>query len=116
MRVGIAKYMQPMEGNQMSRYKVGYFVGSLSSTSINRELAKALIRLAPKDLDDVRNQVREKEERRAGLRVVLDLLTVKFLTSFSHRPQHVLGAVLRVFGNSADICTNTAGWNRMFGF
>jgi chromate reductase, NAD(P)H dehydrogenase (quinone) len=35
----------------MARYKVGYFVGSLSSTSINRELSKALIRLAPQDLD-----------------------------------------------------------------
>jgi chromate reductase len=34
----------------MSTYKVGYFVGSLSSTSINRLLAKALVRLAPKDL------------------------------------------------------------------
>jgi chromate reductase, NAD(P)H dehydrogenase (quinone) len=32
-------------------YKVGYFVGSLSSTSINRELSKALIRLAPDDLE-----------------------------------------------------------------
>lgn len=31
-------------------YKVGYFVGSLSSTSINRELSKVLIRLAPEDL------------------------------------------------------------------
>jgi len=30
---------------------VGYFVGSLSSKSINRILSKALIRLAPKDLD-----------------------------------------------------------------
>lgn len=32
-------------------YRVGYFVGSLSSTSINRILAKALIRLAPDDLE-----------------------------------------------------------------
>ena len=32
-------------------YKVGYFVGSLSSTSINRELSRALIRLAPDDLE-----------------------------------------------------------------
>lgn len=32
-------------------YQVGYFVGSLSSTSINRELSRALIRLAPKDLE-----------------------------------------------------------------
>ena len=35
----------------MSTYKVGYFVGSLSSTSINRELSKVLIRLAPKSLE-----------------------------------------------------------------
>ncbi|MEV0273398.1 MAG: NAD(P)H-dependent oxidoreductase [Hamadaea sp.] len=35
----------------MATYKVGYFVGSLSSTSINRELSKALIRLAPDDLE-----------------------------------------------------------------
>ncbi len=35
----------------MTTYKVGYFVGSLSSTSINRELSKALIRLAPDDLE-----------------------------------------------------------------
>lgn len=38
----------------MSRlYTVGYFVGSLSSTSINRILSKALIRLAPEDLEFV---------------------------------------------------------------
>ena len=35
----------------MASYKVGYFVGSLSSTSINRTLSKALIRLAPDDLE-----------------------------------------------------------------
>jgi len=34
----------------MASHKVGYFVGSLSSTSINRKLAKALIRLAPQNL------------------------------------------------------------------
>jgi chromate reductase, NAD(P)H dehydrogenase (quinone) len=33
------------------RYEVGYFVGSLSSTSINRVLSRALIRLAPGELD-----------------------------------------------------------------
>ena len=32
-------------------YKVGYFVGSLSSSSINRVLSRALIRLAPDDLE-----------------------------------------------------------------
>jgi chromate reductase len=34
----------------MATYKVGYFVGSLSSTSINRLLAQALVRLAPPEL------------------------------------------------------------------
>ena len=37
----------------MTTYKVGYFVGSLSSKSINRVLSKALIRLAPEDLEFV---------------------------------------------------------------
>ena len=35
----------------MVNHKVGYFVGSLSSTSINRLLAKALVRLAPAGMD-----------------------------------------------------------------
>ena len=35
----------------MITYKVGYFVGSLSSTSINRVLSRALIRLAPAELE-----------------------------------------------------------------
>ena len=35
----------------MTTYKVGYFVGSLSSTSINRILARALIRVAPDGLE-----------------------------------------------------------------
>lgn len=34
----------------MSDYKVGYFVGSLAKGSINRKLAKALVRLAPSGL------------------------------------------------------------------
>lgn len=34
----------------MATHTVGYFVGSLSSTSINRLLAKALVRLAPPEL------------------------------------------------------------------
>ena len=32
-------------------YRVGYFVGSLSAQSINRTLSKALLRLAPADLE-----------------------------------------------------------------
>ena len=34
----------------MTRYQIGYFIGSLSSTSINRILGTALIRLAPPGL------------------------------------------------------------------
>ncbi len=35
----------------MTSIQVGYFVGSLSSTSINRVLSRALIRLAPDDME-----------------------------------------------------------------
>jgi chromate reductase, NAD(P)H dehydrogenase (quinone) len=35
----------------VSEYKVGYFVGSLAKASINRKLAKALVRLAPPALE-----------------------------------------------------------------
>jgi chromate reductase len=35
----------------MTRYKVGYLVGSLAAASINRKLAHALIRLAPEGLE-----------------------------------------------------------------
>jgi chromate reductase len=35
----------------MARFKVGYLVGSLATSSINRKLAKALIRLAPERLE-----------------------------------------------------------------
>jgi len=31
-------------------YAVGYFVGSLSATSVNRTLSRALLKLAPSDL------------------------------------------------------------------
>jgi chromate reductase, NAD(P)H dehydrogenase (quinone) len=35
----------------MTTYKVGYLIGSLATQSINRKLAKALIRLAPENLE-----------------------------------------------------------------
>jgi chromate reductase len=35
----------------MTTYQVGYFVGSLSSTSINRVLSRALLALAPPELE-----------------------------------------------------------------
>lgn len=47
------------EHSAMASYKVGYFVGSLSSTSINRELSKALIRLAPDDLEFTEIPIRD---------------------------------------------------------
>ena len=43
----------------MVTYTVGYFVGSLSSTSINRQLAKALVRLAPPDLSMTEIPIRD---------------------------------------------------------
>jgi hypothetical protein len=43
----------------MARYKVGYFVGSLSSTSINRELSQVLINLAPEDLEFTEIPIRD---------------------------------------------------------
>ena len=39
-----------MSSNVMNNFTVGYFIGSLSSQSINRLLSKALVRLAPSDL------------------------------------------------------------------
>ena len=35
----------------MTTYKVGYMIGSLAAGSINRKLAKALVRLAPSELE-----------------------------------------------------------------
>lgn len=43
----------------MAKYKVGYFVGSLSSNSINRMLAKALARLAPPELELVEIPIKD---------------------------------------------------------
>src|SRR5215208_951426 len=43
----------------MASYNVGYFVGSLATASINRQLAKALIRLAPPELKFTEIPIRE---------------------------------------------------------
>ena len=53
-RIGRATVADPTTGREAqntARYEVGYVVGSLSSTSINRELSQVLIRLAPEDLE-----------------------------------------------------------------
>jgi chromate reductase len=43
----------------MSGYRVGYIIGSLSRESINRTLAEALVRLAPKHLKFVEIPIRD---------------------------------------------------------
>ncbi|NCT68710.1 MAG: NAD(P)H-dependent oxidoreductase [Rhodanobacteraceae bacterium] len=43
----------------MNTYKVGYFVGSLAKGSINRLLSRALVRLAPDELQLVEIPIRE---------------------------------------------------------
>jgi NAD(P)H-dependent FMN reductase len=43
----------------MARYRVGYIVGSLATASINRTLARALIRLAPPDLEFVEIPIKD---------------------------------------------------------
>jgi chromate reductase len=41
----------PTEGREAMTYKIGYLVGSLATGSINRTLSKALIKLAPAELE-----------------------------------------------------------------
>jgi chromate reductase len=43
----------------MATYKIGYFVGSLSSSSINRTLSRALIQLAPEELEFTEIPIRD---------------------------------------------------------
>jgi chromate reductase, NAD(P)H dehydrogenase (quinone) len=43
----------------MAKFKIGYFVGSLSSTSINRELSRVLIRLAPEEFEFTEIPIRD---------------------------------------------------------
>ncbi len=43
----------------MATYKIGYFVGSLASNSINRTLSKALISVAPEELEFTEIPIRD---------------------------------------------------------
>ncbi len=43
----------------MAQHKVGYIIGSLASASINRQLAKALVKLAPAELEMREIPIRE---------------------------------------------------------
>src|SRR5512133_1007936 len=51
---GRARFLRPpihtQQEKSMTTYKVGYFIGSLAKNSINRQLAKALIKVAPAQL------------------------------------------------------------------
>ncbi len=47
------------EGGVMTTYKVGYFIGSLAAGSINRILSKALIKVAPADLEFVEIPIKD---------------------------------------------------------
>jgi chromate reductase len=49
----------PLLGAHMTTYKVGYFVGSLAKGSINRLLSKALVRLAPEQLELVEIPIKD---------------------------------------------------------
>ena len=52
----------------MTTYKVGYLVGSLAKGSINRKLAKALVRLAPAGAVDDRDRLRRPAALQLRLR------------------------------------------------
>src|SRR6476620_4892409 len=43
----------------MATFKVGYLIGSLAKQSINRKLAKALVRLAPGELEMIEISFKE---------------------------------------------------------
>src|SRR5258705_10550592 len=47
------------EGTTMAVYTVGYLIGSLAAGSINRTLSKALIRLAPPELEFVEIPIKD---------------------------------------------------------
>lgn len=76
----------------MAKYKVGYIVGGLSSTSINRQLANALVRLAPPELElheiEIRNLPLYSQDYDADFpsvarslkRAILDADAVLFVT------------------------------------
>jgi chromate reductase len=50
-RVAIDPNVRPSKQEEsMTTHKVGYLIGSLARGSINRKLAKALVRLAPPEL------------------------------------------------------------------
>ncbi len=47
------------KGSAVTIYRVGYFVGSLAAGSINRILSRALIKVAPADLEFVEIPIKD---------------------------------------------------------
>lgn len=58
-RGGRAKRSTHVGGRVVTTYRVGYIVGSLSANSINRRLAKALMHLAPSELEFVEIPIKD---------------------------------------------------------
>jgi hypothetical protein len=59
MEAGVVHVKRSGSGDDMGGCRVGYVVGSLSTRSINRTLAKALIRLAPEHMKFVEIPIRD---------------------------------------------------------
>jgi chromate reductase, NAD(P)H dehydrogenase (quinone) len=59
VKAATMSYRWRFKETPMATYKVGYFVGSLASKSINRLLAKALVRLAPPELQFVEIPIKD---------------------------------------------------------
>jgi chromate reductase, NAD(P)H dehydrogenase (quinone) len=70
----------------MTTHQVGYLIGSLAKNSINRKLAKALVQLAPPQL-----QMRE----------ISCLITDEFLRNYMSEFATFLARVLRVLPRDA---------------
>jgi hypothetical protein len=83
-------------------YRVGYFVPSLSSTSVNRVLAHALIRLAPGDLEFAEIPIGDCRSIRYSPEVfqsdgeVTDAATAEFLRAFMAEFRDHIARVLAV--------------------
>lgn len=73
----------------------------------------------------IEEKVVNHRERRHGqsnygisrtVRVILDLLTVKFLISYSTRPLHIFGTLGVLMGMAGTIICGWLAWQRLFGF
>lgn len=56
--ITLTRFDRPPRGTDMT-HRIGYIIGSLATDSINRVLSKALVRLAPSDLELVEIPIRD---------------------------------------------------------